>query len=135
MDTPTQFENPEPEKSGSGDFTTRRIDPSELNPAAEQETKTEGEAATVVINRGDDPMATKIVSGIQNETLPAPKAVEPPKPIAPPAQPAAFSTTATSQKDNRTSIIAIIAVAVVALVCICACTAIVITALMTVPTY
>jgi len=135
MDTPNQFDNPEPGESEGEDLATRRIDPSELIPGAEQKPLASEDAATVSVTRPEDPEATKVVSAIQEEKPPVPKAVEPPKPISSPAQPAASWSTEMPRKDNRTPIIAIIAVAVVALVCICACTAIVITALMMIPTY
>jgi hypothetical protein len=135
MDTPNQVDNPEPEKIEGGDFATRRIEPSELNSLVEPETKAEMEAPTVMVNRSEDPASTKVTSNAPEQISPTPKVVEPPKPIAPLGQPAASPTPEMPPKDNRTPIIAIIAVAFVTLVCICACTAIVITALMKVPSF
>jgi hypothetical protein len=135
MDSPTQFENLEPEKNESEDLSTRRIEPSELNPVVEPETSVESAAETVVIKRAEESAATKVISNVQNETPPAPKPVETPKLIAPPTPPAAASTPPAPQKDNRTPIIVIIAVAAVAVVCICACTLVILVSLAMVPNF
>ena len=135
MDTPNQVDNPEPEKIEGGDLATRRIDPSELNALVEPETKAVMEAPTIMVNQPEDPATTKVTSTAPDQMSPTPKVIEPPKPIAPAGQPAATPTAGMPPKDNRIPIIAIIAVAFVALVCICACTAIVITALMQVPSF
>jgi hypothetical protein len=95
----------------------------------------EVESGNEIMTRVEDPAATKLVSAIQQETPPAPEVVEPTKPPISSAQPAAFSSPAAPQTGNRTPIVAIIAVTVVALVCICACTAVIITTLMMIPTY
>ena len=135
MDQPTQYEKPEPVNSEEEGLATRRIDPSEGYLAPELVPQALKDAPTVSIARDEDSAETKLISPIQEEVPSPPKVTEPPEPIISSAQPAAFSSTARPEKDNRIPIIAIISVAVVSLFCICACTAIIITALMMIPTY